>query len=114
MGITAKVVKHLLWSGKGAFCIHDPCGLKEGLDQCFKSAAATVDLSVSREDELSMEKSFFQLLQITLTKLLCQRLDSEQVRVSGRRPSGFVSRQRPAGNDAMQMEVVHERLAPCV
>ena len=114
MGITAKVLKHLLWSGKGAFCIHDPCGLKKRLDQCFKSAAATVDLSVSGEDELLVNKGRFQFLQISLAKLLCQRLHFEQEGGAGRYPSGLVKRQRPGRNETMEMKVVHKGLAPSV
>jgi len=114
MGIAAQVFNDLFWSGKGALCVHDPVGSIKQLDQFFKFTGATVDLCVSREDELPVSKGFFKLFKITLTKLLCQRLHFKQVRVSGRYPSGFVKRQSPGRNEAMHMEVIQQNLVPCV
>ena len=76
--------------------------------------AGTVDLRVCGKDEFFINKGFFQLLQIALSELFCQRLDFEQERLPGRYPSVLVKRQSPGWNEAMEMEMVHESLAPCV
>ena len=102
MGITAQVF-NLLGSGKGALCVYDPGGSIKQSDESFKFTRTAVDLCFASKDELSMSKGFFELFKITLSKLFCQRLDFEQVRVSGQYPSGLVKKKGPRQNEAKQM-----------
>jgi hypothetical protein len=97
--VAAEVIEDLLWGGEGFFRIDDPVCVAEPR---------------SRGGEFSLSDGFFHQVKELTPKDSAQGLDPKQEVFAGFNPATLIGRERPFGDEAVEMEVVFKSWVPGV
>jgi len=114
MGVAREVGEDLLGSGEGAFGINDP-RLADGLaEEGSEVARFAQGLEFSVEAQASHFEEVIESGNKLSSKDRGEGLDGEEMARMGMLPACFVEGEAAAGDDAVEVVMVHERLAPGV
>ena len=114
VGVPPEIVEHLLGTGEGPLRIHDPVDGPQPTEEAGEGVAIGQIGGATREGQLARVEGALQAGEILRAKDRRQRPDGKEERRSTGDPPRAVRGQGAAGDQAVQMEVLRESLAPRV
>src|SRR5207253_7955728 len=112
MGVAAQVVQDFVGRRKGALGIDHPLLVEQGANQVKESRGLGKRGSATWELKLIFDEGLLKESEELAAENERERLDREEEGLAGRYPAPEIEGQRSTGNEAVQMEVIAQRLVP--
>jgi len=112
VGISAQILKDPLGTVEGRFAIDDPFLMIKLSSEAFKGMRLFQMRDTAGEDELARFKTIFKIVQKLASKQGRQNPYGDEEVFPARYPPAFVRGQTTAGNDTVDMGMVHQVLSP--
>ena len=114
VGVAPEVLEHVFGAGEGALRLHDPVDRAQPTEEAGEGTTIDQWGGATREGELAVLVRTLHAGEILGPKDGRQRADGKQKRRSPADPPRALRRQGTTGDQAVQMQVLRERLSPRV
>jgi hypothetical protein len=112
VGITAEILQHVRRASEGGLGVNDPVFRLQRGQESGEGARSAQRSEVSEKAQGAIEVSFAESLQYEAPEESGEDFDGEKESAAGGDPTFMVGRETAAGNDAMQVGVEVQVLAP--